>query len=272
MAGLSLAAQPPPSLPLLQDRGYIIRDCGASTDQIALGLDLGKEPIGAAINVAKQGVSGSHGFRAFFKNDAAIGPVTKMLKDIQTLRPARGMRPNIFKAQSPEFICVTPETRSRYRLRNDPYVFCEQKGQFGMWFRGEKYVFLCQKFFTIKISPPGPPAKFCPRVIDNMFERKGYLLADYQKYLLIHELVHFYLGQKSLGWTTNPNEKYRLNECVDMDPKNSLKNPMHWQYFVAMVEQKCTDEPDPFAPPFPLPPGALAADNGNDSSVAFDAI
>ncbi|KAL8900392.1 MAG: hypothetical protein Q9207_005721, partial [Kuettlingeria erythrocarpa] len=233
MACLSLAAQAPPSLPFLQSRDYTIRDCGTLADQVASGLDLGKEPLGEAINAAKQGLSGSHGFRAFFKTNAAVGPVTKMLKDIQTLRPARGMRPNIFKAQYPEFICVTPETRSRYRLRLDPHVLCERNGEFGMWLRGEKYVFLCKKFFTDKISPVGPPTKFCPRVIDNMFEPKGYLLADYQKYVLIHELVHFYLGRSSLGWTTNPKEKYRLNECVDMDPKNSLKNPMHWQYFVA---------------------------------------
>lgn len=156
-----------------------------------------------------------------------------MLKNVQTLRPARGMRPNPLTLQYPEFICVKPDTFSRYGLTDGPHRFCESYDLFSLWIRGFKYIFLCKKYFTDKISPLDPPSKSCPRVIHNLFERKGSALADYQKYALIHELVHFYLGRPSLGLNTKPREVYRLNECVNMDPKNALKNPMHWQYFVA---------------------------------------
>lgn len=201
---------------------------------MALGLDLGKEPLEAAINAAKQGVSGPHGFRAWFKNNAAIGPVTTMLKNIQSMKPIRNLKPNRFRPSQPEFICVNPDTLGRYpALRTDPDKVCTKTGFHAFSLRGYRWVFLCKKFFTLKLAPVGPPSKFCPRVIDNAFERKGDPLATYQKYLLIHEMVHFYLGHSSLGWDTKPKEMYQLNQCVNMSAKDSLRSPMHWQYFVA---------------------------------------
>ncbi|KAL8953161.1 MAG: hypothetical protein Q9222_000982 [Ikaeria aurantiellina] len=192
-------------------------------------------------------------------------PQSKVLQTLMGFEP--GLRPSRFRASQPEFVCVKQDTINRYPyLSRDPYKVCESSNSFGLWLLRFKYVFICERFFTLKISPVGPPTRNCPRVIDNEFERKGYLLADYQKYLLIHELVHFYLGQSSLGFNTNPPEMYRLNECVNMDAKNSLNNPMNYQYFIAMVEQGCTDAPDPFQPPFPLPPKALREESVNQTS------
>lgn len=234
---------------------------------MALGLDLGKEPLEKAINAAKKGVSDPHGFRAWFKSNAAIAPVVTMLENVRTLKPVRLLKPNRFRPSQPEFICVTPNTVHRYpALRSDPEKVCAEIGGFSFWLRGFKWIFLCEKYFTLKVAPVGPPTKFCPRVIDNTFERKGDPLATYQHYVLIHEMVHFYLGQSSLGWNTNPKEMYQLNQCVNMTAKDSLRSPMHWQYFVAMVQQDCIDTPDPFAPPFPLKPEVLTVSKANEAN------
>ncbi|KAL8702972.1 MAG: hypothetical protein Q9201_003855 [Fulgogasparrea decipioides] len=258
LISLSVAAQISSPLPL-QNRRYIIHDCGALTQQVQIALDLGKEPLAAAIDAASQGVAGGHGFQAFFKKNAAAKPVASMLKNIQTMKPIRGRKPNLFSASQPEFVCVDRDTFGRYPgIPRDPDPDCRVTGSFGLWIRGFKYIFICPKFFTLPISTT---ARHCPRVIDNMFERTGYLLADYQKYSLIHEMVHFYLGRSSLGWDTNPQEMYKLNECVNLDAKNSLNNPENYQYFVAMVEQACTNAPNPFAPPFPLSLQALEEDH-----------
>ncbi|KAL8712958.1 MAG: hypothetical protein Q9220_002816 [cf. Caloplaca sp. 1 TL-2023] len=252
--------------------------------QIQVALDLGKEPLGAAINSAKQGIASPNGFRAWYKNNGAIGPVTRMLKNIQLLKPIRGLKPSRFSASQPEFVCVKQDTVDRFpHLTGDPYAQCERSGNFAMVLRGFKYVFLCEKFFTLKIAPIGPPTRNCPRVVNNEFERTGYRLADYQKYVLIHEMVHFYLGQSSLGFDTDPQEMYYLNQCVNLDAKDSLDNPMNYQYFVAsefslagfytavlmkgsVVEQGCTDAPDPFQPPFPLSSEALQGESKNHTS------
>lgn len=199
-----------------------------------MALDLRKEPLNAAINAAKQGVSDLHGFQAFFKNNAAIGSVTTMLKNIQTLKPIWGIKPNRFKLSQPEFVCVKSNTFRQYQAPGyDPHSICVKTGFFAFYVNGYKWIFLCEKFFKLRISPIGPPTKLCPRVKDNTFERRGYTLADYQKYALIHEMAHFYLGRSSLSGATHPEEVYRLNECVNLTAKYSLRNPMNWQYFVA---------------------------------------
>ncbi|KAL8941965.1 MAG: hypothetical protein Q9216_001946 [Gyalolechia sp. 2 TL-2023] len=249
----------------------MIHDCGSFTDQVALGLDLGKEPLEAALSAAQKGVSSPHGFRAWFKSNAAIRPVTAMLKNIQTMKPIRNLRPNRFRLSQPEFICVKPDTKQRFPSvgRYDPYKICIDKGGYAHTARGLKFVFLCDKFFTLKLAPVGPPAKFCPRVIDNAFEKaKGDLLAMYQKYVLIHEMAHFYLSYASLGWDTKPKELYGLNQCANMTAENSLRSPMNWHFFVAMVDQHCIDAPDPFAPPFPFPPEVFAASSITETDYA----
>ncbi|KAL8640516.1 MAG: hypothetical protein Q9228_002572 [Teloschistes exilis] len=196
----------------------------------ALGLDLGQEPLDAAINAVDQSPH-SHGFHAFFKLDASRRLVMDMLKKVKTMKAIRGLKPNRFLASQPEFVCVDENTQGRYpRLPTDPYQTCRFMAVFGLWMRGFKYIFICPKFFNLPIAPS---VRHCPRVIDNEFERKGYLLADYQKYILIHEMIHFYLGQSSLGWESKPVERYKLNECVNFDAKNSLRNPMNYQYYVA---------------------------------------
>ncbi len=55
----------------------------------------------------------------------------------------------------------------------------------------------------------------------------------YQKYMLVHEMVHFYLGGKGLGWSTKPEEVYALDEAVGLNGGLSLRNPQNYQAFVA---------------------------------------
>ena len=51
--------------------------------------------------------------------------------------------------------------------------------------------------------------------------------------MLIHEMVHFYLGKRGLGWSTEPMEKYALDDAVKFDFRLSLRNPQNYQAFVA---------------------------------------
>ena len=197
--------------------------------------------------------------------------------------------PNIWIRQPPVFVCVKQDSRERYgtRLRRDPYKICQDTGAFGMYLTGWRYVWLCEKFFTMRVAPSGPPNRYCPHVTGNKFvPAEMGRLGDYRTYLLIHEMVHFYLGRESLGWSTTPKESYASNVCVNFDMKTSLRNPMNFQFFVAskssltrtlpailnlyvnaVVEQQCTEAPNPFLPPFPLPPGMVADDEKFENST-----
>lgn len=55
----------------------------------------------------------------------------------------------------------------------------------------------------------------------------------YQMYMLVHEMVHFYLGGKGLRLDTRPPEVYSLDGSVELGEGLSLRNPQNWQAFVA---------------------------------------
>ncbi|KAL8884026.1 MAG: hypothetical protein Q9192_006942, partial [Flavoplaca navasiana] len=223
----------------MQNRAYDIRDCGSFSDQVEAALDLGQEPLDAAINTAKQGVKGLHGFRSWFKDDTAIPKVTEILRNIRSMKGLRRLipYPNIWIAQQPVFVCVNESTFTRYgtRLWQDPYKICQEQSLYGLYIFGWKYIFICEKYFRLSMAPLGPPLRNCPHIVGNRFvvDAEMTRLAYYQTYVLIHEMVHFYLQRDSLGLTTDPKETYASNFCVNLDTKTSLRNPMNFQFFVA---------------------------------------
>ena len=74
----------------------------------------------------------------------------------------------------------------------------------------------------------------------------GNIVCLYQKYMLIHEMVHYYLRGSTPGLQSKPREEYDLTECVQLSEALSLKNPQNYQALVAMVEQRCIEAPSPF--------------------------
>ena len=219
-------------------RDYHIRNCDARTDEIVHALELLKEPLAASIVSARQGQRSPHGFTAFFKNNQAIGPVIKMLNDIDSLKPTRGKAPYPFRLQPPIFVCLKPN--DGYKRFSGYYKACvkepDREGSIQTFvIPGKKYVFLCPTYFDFPMSPIGPLGRNCLRVADNKFVNGENIerLVNVQKYMLLHELAHFYLGQASLDGRTVPTEAYNSNICVNLDPKLSLRNPMNYQFFVA---------------------------------------
>ena len=142
------------------------------------------------------------------------------------------MRPNPFRAQYPVFACLKPYPPSE-RFK-DFYRSCDDHNIEAFTVPGYKYIFLCPRYFTYPIAPIGPLGRNCLKVEFNEFgyENLGRLV-DVQKYMLLHELTHFYLGRESLGGKTVPTEEYDPNECVNFEEKLSLRNPMNYQFFVA---------------------------------------
>ena len=49
----------------------------------------------------------------------------------------------------------------------------------------------------------------------------------------MHELVHFYLGKATLGSRTVPKEVCLSNDCVNLNLRDSLRNPQSHALFIA---------------------------------------
>ena len=214
---------------------YLVSDCGSKTIQVHHALTLALASLTAAITEARNlGTRSTHGFTALFKQQSSAPFVASYLHDMQKLKPLAGRWPNPLIPTVPEFVCVQHDTILRYKHLNfDPYMACKQPKRYGMVSRRARYIFLCDFFFEQPATPTAPAAETCIRVQNNEFQGFGNLLCLYQKYMLVHEMMHFYLGTQGLGFRTDPMEVYGLNEAVDFDASLSLRNPQNYQAFVA---------------------------------------
>ena len=193
----------------------------------------GLETLSAVINDLQSGINSRHGYKAWFKGNASSAYVQEMLQNIYTAQPKIGLQPLPHLQTGPRFLCVAPQTISHYPWMDiDPFDYCASHypGLDSFYYPGSSYIVICPVFWSVE---PWPSRSFCPTVIHNRFVGNGALLSGYKTYILIHEMVHFYLGMNSLAMDTAPPEQYELNACVTLDKLNSIRNPANYQHYIA---------------------------------------
>lgn len=182
------------------------------------------------------GTRSIYGFKAMFKVDEAVPLVKAMLQNIATLSPLPNLEPFPEYHKKPRFACATPQSVHQYPfLHHDPLIICSLGPVAGLYVAGTAYIFICPTFWSIPSHPEEPPhAKSCPVVRNNAFKvYPGFKVYHYQTYIILHELVHFYLQYESLSGLSLPPEQYSMNGCVALNPMTSLLNPLNLQNYVA---------------------------------------
>ena len=210
---------------------FSIFDCGEYTADLARTLDEAVLTVGSVLQTVGYG-NKSPVFRALFKVGDTREFVQEVLERIAFGTKMINLLPNPFIPTRPNFACVTPETEAKYKfLKGSAYKSCIRPGQ-GQAFiiAGTSYIFLCPSFWT---RPAWPSFPDCPYVRKNQWVGLGQALTSYRGYLLMHEMVHFYLGGSSLGYPPNSPEVYEMNDCVGLGPYDSLHNPQNYQNYVA---------------------------------------
>ncbi len=211
---------------------FRVEECGEYTAELKQTLAEALLVLEPALHDAQFG-NKSAVFSAIFK----LGDTKEFVQDILT-KIFSGTRmidlqPNPYIPTIPTFACVTPYTWHKNKfLKADPYALCMPPLGIGQAFimQGTSYIYLCPSFWT---RPPWPSFPDCPSVWKNRWVGPGQYLSNYQGYLLIHEMVHFYLGGSSLGLSQNPPEVYEFNGCVGLGTYDSLHNPQNYQNYVA---------------------------------------
>ena len=195
-------------------------------------LSLAITAVRPALNDVRLGLNSKHGFRALFKDGATSTYVRGILRSIASAQPLTGLNPDPSVPTAPRFACVTPSTTSQYGfLGFDAWFYCSQPGVgLAFYVGGASYIFLCPHFWQYEIAPR---QKICPSVRYNQFLGRGDPLSLYMTYIVIHEMVHFYLGWDSLGPDSHPPELYSINDCVGLDPLDSVHNPPNYHFYVA---------------------------------------
>ncbi|MCJ1378385.1 hypothetical protein MMC17_001483 [Xylographa soralifera] len=102
--------------------------------------------------------------------------------------------------------------------------------------RGPNYIFLCPHFPSL---PTAPTENDCAK-LNQARSRLSYsaIGGGTQYTVLLHELVHMYLGQPSL-----PVEVYDVNPAMSLPPSQSAINPENYAFFVGNIVAGCTDFP-----------------------------
>ena len=220
---------------------YHIENCRAYFPQLINVIDSALAAVGPALQDVRLGQTSTHGFRALFKYHGAKDYVENILRSIATLRPKHGLEPWPLLRTKPQFSCVIRNSKSLYPFVDfDPWQICSFSGQAAFYASESSFIFLCPRFFSYPAIPTDLTGRNCPGVRDNQWVPNGRNLYDYQTYIILHELVHFYLQSHSLSGITLPPEQYFLDGCVALDPLQSLHNPTNYQVYVASMSA-CLD-------------------------------
>ena len=157
-----------------------------------------------------------------------------MLTAVSTLRPKRALEPWPLLPTQPQFACATKTAIHIYPfLDHDPWQICQFSPFAAFYAPGTSYIFLCPRFFYYPEVPQDMTGRNCPGVLGNQWTPSERNLYDYQTYILLHEMIHFYLQSHTLTGVTIPPEQYGLDGCVALSPMNSLHNPTNYQAYIA---------------------------------------
>ena len=204
-------------------------------------LQASRDVLPKVIEDAKLGTQSTHGFTAFFKKTGSTFSKStnvpqKLLENVLNMDSVPGLYPPFTRKKNrpPYFHCTSPD-----RKEEAAYWMCQAHPEISAFaMLNTNFIHICPPTWQPdKVKFPNPPSRTnCMPFLrsQNRFDTTNYRrLTGFQSYLMIHEMLHLYQGKNSMGWHTKPPETYDANECVGLSVKDSLRNPMNWQYYLA---------------------------------------
>ena len=136
---------------------------------------------------------------------------------------------------SPTFVCVSEDMQQSYwfSIGQGPYDLCVRT-QNALAIHDEflNVIYLCSAFLAL---PERPTGRNCPSIdtISNTFQGNNKTFFQYQTYVVVHELVHYYSEGQDLDLASDPPETYDWNACVALSAEASIRNPNNFKIYVA---------------------------------------
>lgn len=150
---------------------------------------------------------------------------------------------------SPIFWCVQGTGEIQYKDRHtretgDMYTRCQQHPEGllqGM--HGTSFIVVCPQFYTLPITD-SPPAEKCLTVKHNRFKGNGWEMGFFRMWLVLQELVQFYL----YTITGSETSEQDVNKATWLGAEASTRNARNYVYYVASKWRQ-----------IPLPTGVVGA-------------
>ncbi|KAL2036720.1 hypothetical protein N7G274_010515 [Stereocaulon virgatum] len=232
---------------------YNILFCGNQTTTVRESLQLLWENIGTTIRPNVLTGTRSSAYQAFFKTSDYTSFVTQMLFNISSGASVQKSGQN--GTDPPTLACLTGPgiaTEKTSSGTKDLYDICSGNANYASFYRSSSsWIFLCPAFFSYQqqtIASSSSARQYCPNVKDNYFLLSNWMnLVQSQMYLLMHEILHFYLDSAPYPGTASSDqtEVTDINVAFNMAALDAISNPQSYVIYAAMVSAGCTIYPTP---------------------------
>ncbi|KAG7006868.1 hypothetical protein G7Y79_00012g032040 [Physcia stellaris] len=237
---------------------YNIYNCDDGSRTVELGdllSDL-ESAVRSAIRDSKRKTP-SAAFRTFFKTSSSAPFVTKMLTNVLRGMAKTPPRPPESPNGSPTLYCITGpnqfvslgrSTTTGDLMEIDWYDQClpDTTALYPSFDPPLPFITLCELFWSQRL-PAYPPERNCIGVskYTNWYRENGNSLVNFRLWVLLEELMHYYLYTETQNRIEEQAEVYNINDCV-MLPANMAKlNAVSYVYYVANLYGKCQAFPKP---------------------------
>ena len=244
---------------LVRNGPYTIVNCGAANAaKIATSLkNLGTYLTPAIQDAQNSAKSPSPAYTTFFKDRTSAPYISNLFTNVTTGPPAYAV--NHFSNGSPIFACLQGPGQMTYKspstqLDVDAFITCQQNSSLASFIvTGTAYIAVCPNFFTTRpVLPAQPPgyatsvpaprpgigASNCLMVSQstNQFGGDGSTLTSYMPWLLLEEIVHYYIAATPAGEAEGPGvQTYDPNKCMGLSPQRAVQSAHNFVYYVASM-------------------------------------
>ena len=228
---------------------YYVSNCGTRAPDISLLINTVISTLQPVLDDISQ-PKASPAYTSFFKSIAFAPTVYEIFSNITTGAPIspgphamRDAGPDLFGLPiTPHFVCVTDYHQITWSLaagglggrQFDAHTACQQSPVHAFGIFGSKFlrntIVLCPAFWRYAPIPTASSSS-CLTVDPhfNRFRDDGRRLINYQLWVILHELAHFYIfaHSRSLADVSN------ANDCVSLIGSSAVNNVQNYVYYAA---------------------------------------
>ena len=186
----------------------------------------------------------SPAYGTFFKSSIYDIFVSEILTNITTGAAIAKLKTSrVPVPASPVLTCITGPNQVIDNVTGDTsnpldlWDGCAGGKGWAFYLSGTNSIFLCPRFFTVfQDSPTLPgmgPEILCPTVSGGQFEGFGGFLAETQVYIVLHELLHFYLGNSPPPATNSYTEVNEINAAFNLSAVEAISNAQSYVFYAA---------------------------------------
>ncbi len=212
---------------------YSIYQCDANTALVQQDLDLLWAALLPVVANTHFGTA-SPAYQAFFKDSIYDTLVDEIISNVTTGAPL--LKKNSPTPQSPLIVCIPGPNILNMTIagvETDLYDGCKS-GASAFYKTQTNWIFLCPFFFKV-VQQATTPAAFCPAITNIQFEENGQegKLVQNQMWILMHEIVHFYLDNSPGPATSSIYEAYDINAAFGLAASDAISNAQSYVWYSA---------------------------------------